>query len=275
VAGLLPNPPDSWTLAAEPIVHDEESLYAYLNGAAPQYLSYGFQTMAHARYSYGGDAMASVTVDVYDMGSELGAYGIFTSGRSRSALPREWGADGYRHGNAAATRKGRYYVHAIADDERSELTETLERLVGETAASIPGETAQPAILSLLPTGGLVSNTDTYVAQDLLGHSFLPGGMMAAYASDAGEGQLFFSDLGGETEAIDALERLREHESRWGEVGEDIASPGDGGFHVLESSLGPGAVIRTRGFVAGVFGGMPLEDQHALLEKLVDKIVRAS
>jgi len=108
LAELLPKASsmDGWRIADGPTDYDSETLYEYLNGGAPLYLEFGFKGMVHVRYQLGDDSLSSVTIDVYDMGSDLGAFGLYRSGRPPRAEVRDWGAEGYRSGTVAAAWKG-------------------------------------------------------------------------------------------------------------------------------------------------------------------------
>ena len=108
LAGLLPDETTlpGWRIADGPVVYDPVSLYEYLNGGAPLYLDFGFEELVHVRYRLGDDDLSSVTLDIFDMGSELGAFGLCRSGRPADAEVRDWGAEGYRSGAVAAAWKG-------------------------------------------------------------------------------------------------------------------------------------------------------------------------
>ena len=68
---------EGWHVAEGPSSFVPEGLWEYLNGGAPRYQAYGFERLVHSRYQLGDDPHASVIADVYDMGSELGAFGIY------------------------------------------------------------------------------------------------------------------------------------------------------------------------------------------------------
>jgi len=266
---------DGWQVADGPTDYDSETLYEYLNGGAPLYLKFGFQGMAHVRYQLGGDSLSSVTLDVYDMGSDLGAFGLYRSGRPPDAEIRDWGAEGYRSATVAAAWKGSISIHAEADEDRPELTEALEGLVAQIAKSVVGGTSLPQIIDPLPSDGLVAWSERIIAEDLMSHAFLPGGVIATYRVEDGEGTLFFSDLTGEPAVTEAMAGLRAHHEEWGEIVGDIDSIGDGGFRFSDPGLGSGAVVSTDSYVVGVHGDLPSEVQTYLLGRLVDNLASAS
>ena len=82
--GLLPSAAvldDGWRVVDGPTSHGPDTLYEYLDGGAERYVDHGFRRLVHARYQRGDDPLACVTVDVFDMGDALGAFGIFSAGR--------------------------------------------------------------------------------------------------------------------------------------------------------------------------------------------------
>ena len=258
---------DGWTVAEGPVEHSPEGLWEYLNGGAPLYLGYGFRRLAHVRYQLGDDELASITLDVFDMGSELGAFGIYSSGRPPGVEFKQWGAEGYRSGYLAAAWKGSHYVHAEADDDRTALIERLESLVAAVCDEITGDSALPEVIGWLPAEGLVAHSERYIAEDLLGHSFLPGGVLADYEIYGHKVQLFFSDLERAEAADEAIAQLRDHRSKWSEIIEEPPEVGADGYRFTHPGLGSGSVVRIGRFVAGVQSEAPFEDQDDLLDKL--------
>jgi hypothetical protein len=248
-----PTPPPGFHISEGPTVYDSESLFQYLDGGAPLYLKYGFQSLTQTRYQLGDDPFASVTLDVYDMGSELGAFGIYRSIAAPGAAIEDWGAEGSRSGTVAAAWKGSFYVQGEADDGRPELVGGLEHLMALAVGAIRGSVALPSDLDVLPREGLRAGSERYVAADLFGQAFLPGGVTAAYEVDGGQVELFYSRLGGVAEAVQALERLRAHEQQWGEVEADVDQLGDGGFRFTDPGLGSGVFIRNGSSIAGFHG----------------------
>jgi hypothetical protein len=249
-----------------------ETLYVYLDGVAPHYLSHGFRKLAHVRYAPDVGPPDGIALDVFDMGDELGAFGIYRSVLPPGVESRPWGAEGHRAGTKAAAWKGRFYVHAEAGADRPVLATRMERLIAGVCDSVPGPASLPAILEALPPGGLVPGSERYVPENLLGHAFLPGGLLAMYEIEGAEARLFYSDLGSERAAAGAVKRLRAHHARWGGEVEDVSSPGAGGIRFPEPGLGSGTVVAAGPFVAGVQGDLPAEAQERLLGRLVEHLL---
>lgn len=256
-----------WVVAEGPLPYTRDSLWEYLNGGAPRYEAFGFERLVHIRYQLGDDPLASVIADVYDMGSELGAFGIYRSIRPPDALDRSWGAEGYRSGTVAAAWKGEVFVHASADDERPELIERMELLVSRVCEEADGGVSPPAILDPLPPEGLMPYSERWVASDLLGHAALGGGVVATYEIDGRRGELFFSELESDAVAQEVLDSYRNEKERWAEVADTPA-----GFRFQESESRSGTVLRSGRFVTGVHGELSVDAQDDLLERLSDRLV---
>ncbi len=269
---LLPDPSSlgGWDLGDGPTWYTPDTLWEYLDGGAPRYAAYGLARMLHVRYQLGDDQLASVTVDVYDMASELGAFGIYSSIRPSVVEVRSWGVEGYLSQTIAAAWKGTIFVHAVADDDRPELIEALESVVAHVCDSVAGETSPPAVLAPLPPHGLVPHSERWVADDLLGHAALGGGVLATYEIDGRRGELFYCELADETAASDALQSVHDELSRWAEITE--IREARAGFRHLRPGVLSGTVVRSGRFIAGVSGDLTLTEQDSLLEQLIDRLV---
>ncbi len=277
VADLVPTAAfyEGWTIGEGPLMFRPDTLYEYLDGAAPRYLDYGFRQAVHIRYALGGDPQAAVTLDVFDMASTLGAFGIYSSARPRGVEPRPWGGEGYRSETVAAAWKGPVYVHVEAEDERPALIGMAERLVASVTDRAPGETTAPEILRRLPPEGRVPRTERYVARDLRGHRFLPGGVLATYTLGGREAELYFSELKGTAEAEAAVVRLRAHHARGGAIVREVRTTGALGFRHEDPTWGSGIVVAAGRFVAGIQGDLPDDAQRHLLDSLVARLASAT
>jgi len=256
-----------WVVSEGPEEYSPDDLYLYNNGAAPGYLAYGFRKLAHARYCPADDEYSGVYIDIYDMGSGLGAYGIYTSARPPEIEPRGWGGQGYSAKSSAAAMKGSLYVYAYVDIVNASSHEMIDRLMAEVTTAIPGEGSPPWILEVLPPGDLVPHTDRYVARDLLGHSFLPGGYLAGYSIAGNRSTLFLSDLGSNEAAIEALARLREYEEANGRIVAEKPGGLLNGFQAEDPGMGRGVVTLSGRYVIGMWDSPSLDHSVRKLEEL--------
>ncbi len=261
-----------WTIADGPLEYTPETLYEYLNGGAERYDTHGFRRLVHIRYQHDDDPLACVTLDVYDMGSELGAFGIFSAARPLGREPRQWGAEGYRIGTIAAAYKGSFFFHGEADDERTELVEMLDTLMLRVTEGVEGSVSPPSIFASLPVDHRMPGSERYVPENLLGHSFLPGGVLATYEIDGRRAELFLSDLGTGQRAADATAALRAHFEQRGTVVGGSPSFGDDGFRVTDPIFGQATVVRSGNSIAGIHGDLSTEEGEEILRRLITAVL---
>jgi hypothetical protein len=243
-----------WSVSEGPAYYGPDDLFEYINGAARMYLSFGFERLAHVRWAPADHPGSSIVLDIYDMGSELGAYGVYTSGRPLDAETNEWGSEGYRSGKIAVAWKGHVYIHASCSVDSPPMTGLLGKIVAMTANRLSGDAGQPEFYDLLPVEGRLKNSDRYVAKDLLGHAFLPGGMIARYEIEGEQLTLFFCELESDAAAEQVMAKLRAYEELEGEIlGVENEIGGDG-FRAEDPGLGRLLAARSGRMIAGIFGG---------------------
>ena len=120
-------------------------LYRYMDGGADIYLKYGLVAMAHGEYKIAG---VDMTVDVFDMGSPLQAFGIYSSERSPEYHFIDIGAEGYSSETTLNFLQGRYYVRLAAFGEGA--AAALDKVAREISRKIGGDRSLPALPDMLP-----------------------------------------------------------------------------------------------------------------------------
>ncbi len=68
-----------WQQQGKPYTYLPANLYSYIDGAADQFIAYHFVKLYGAEYASAADGRNRFTMDIYDMGADLGALGIFKS----------------------------------------------------------------------------------------------------------------------------------------------------------------------------------------------------
>jgi hypothetical protein len=156
------------------------NLYTYIDGAADEFITYGFESLHGAEYACTADRQDSITVDVYDMGSALSAFGMFTSKKDPSSASLGIGAESFGNEQLVVFYKGRFYVEIqtrISGAGNRPVPQTAARMV---ASRIPGNNSRPGVLGLFPATGRVPGSENYVVGGILGHAFLPRGIASDY-----------------------------------------------------------------------------------------------
>ena len=165
-----------WKSIEEVMYYNPDNLWEYINGAADQFIDYGFQTMSMGEFS--AESIA-VSIDIYDMGKPLHAFGVYAT-ESRGITERfSIGAEAVIVPPSQCLMfKGKYYVKIYAFEGELSVTSGKD-LLQEIASALPGTNAMPAELDLLPIKGRIEGSQGYTKVGYLGLSELKN---CAYAT---------------------------------------------------------------------------------------------
>ena len=148
---VLPGQVDGWSVTEQLLIDTREALYDYIDGGAELYISYGFKSVLSCRYIKEGHP--EVTAEIFDMGTAEDAFGVYSQTRDKEE--HAFGQESYYISGAQFFWKGRYWVSLMTSETTEESVQLLRSLAGFIDEKI-GETGErPAILSVLPTDGLV------------------------------------------------------------------------------------------------------------------------
>jgi len=178
-------------------VYVRENLWDFIDGAADNYLAYGFIDVHVAEYKKGG---AVIKAEIYRHSDNIMAFGIYSSERSPSFRFVNLGAQGYIADGAINFYKGNYYVKIKTYSKKEKVLRDEESLATRIATMLPGEARMPAMLSWFPSDGLKKNEEVFINQSILGHSFLNKGFKASYQSGNDVFSIFIIESGSPDEA---------------------------------------------------------------------------
>jgi hypothetical protein len=180
--GLLPTScVPGWTMGGKVATYTPENLYRYIDGEAELYLPYGFKKAVTVRYvktatSSGGPQENGLVVNVFEMGSLLDAFGIYSNYRS-STLPQiKVGADGFLDETALMFYQGRYFVQIETSGTLTQEPGLFQSCAEAVSRNLPGGREKPRELEFLKLVGAVALTEKYYPQGLLGYGFLERGL---------------------------------------------------------------------------------------------------
>ncbi|UCG85517.1 MAG: hypothetical protein JSW71_16510 [Gemmatimonadota bacterium] len=244
---------EGWTQDGEMLLYDADNLWEYINGAAELFIEYDVQTCRTADLTAGD---VTVTVDLYDMGTALNAFGVYN---------RESSGEGVQLPNAieavvsppyqALLLKGATYVKVNAIE--GELTDASGReLLAAIASVLPGETAYPTELGLLPQSGKIAGTEGYQRQGFLGLSELRDCLYAEYA---GEGDATWQGF--------VVRSSPESSSIWNTLSGQWESLEHSGRTVLFSEIPYRGLVGVVRAEQGIWGVSGAADQGELLNRL--------
>jgi len=173
---------DGWAYDFEPEVYTPANLFEYINGEAELYLDYDFVKLATASYKQKDDESLTFTVDVYDMGSPLNAFGIYSSYRRPDLTFADIGEQATISDLNIRFYKGKYFVQLNAGTLDEAVIDIMRKVAERVANDIPAA-EQPAELGLLPDENRVPHSLKYIANGYLGQSGFKKTLEAEYKNE--------------------------------------------------------------------------------------------
>jgi hypothetical protein len=204
LAALLPKLA-AWTPSEAPRSFFPDNLFEYIDGAAESYLGYDFRELLVADLEKKGTG-ATLTLEIYDMGLPVNAFGIFAAERYPENKPVALGEMGYIEGEALNFLAGRFYIKLLAFGLGDVTEATLTEAGTKVARAIKGG-GLPALVGAFPKDNLVPRSEKYVKKNFMGYEFLHDGYVATYKSGGRELEGFFVDGGSATAAEEMLAKL--------------------------------------------------------------------
>ncbi len=178
VAGATDFPAvDGWALDGEVTTKAPDALWEFNDGAAEAFLAYGFQGLRYADLKAGE---VVVTVEIYDMGAPINAFGIYTTERSDDAERVKIGTE--------AVLALPYQCLLLKDRNYLKLSlyqgelkrQQAETLLRGLAGALPGSDTWPDELGLLPEKDQVAGSVGFTREAFLGMSVLRDCVHAEY-----------------------------------------------------------------------------------------------
>ncbi len=166
-----------WKLQEEQRIYTGNDLWELIDGAADIFLSYDFEDLHIAEYMKDDQV---IRVELYKHATPENAYGIYTAERMPDYPQVNIGSQGYKSQGILNFLSGLYYVKIMSVGTE----EAEESLIALAATALNDKLPQPAglpdVLQLFPKEGMESLSDSYVARNFLGYSFLHSAFICRY-----------------------------------------------------------------------------------------------
>ena len=267
--GRLPLP--GWKPEGEPYRYVSENLYEYINGGADYFIAYGFVALTGINYAPVSGGMDSVTVDIYDMGDKLNAFGVFQPRKDSQASSLNIGTGSFGSDEYVAFHKDRYYVEIQGYITGRKEKRVVKDMASMVAAHLPGDDSLPRELSYFPEKSRIAGSERYIRGGILGHAFLDRGMACDYRIDGKKVTAFVAFLPSFREAVMAVD----HHRSFLEKSEKKCLPLEGfGTHSFasEEPFHKTIIVKQAGaFVAGVYDLTSVEAGKTLLTGILRNI----
>ena len=224
LAALLPNSPGfSGRPVGQPKFYSPADLYRYLDGGADAYAGYGLVQLVHREFK---DGTVDLTVDIYDMGDPLRAFGIYSAERAPDYLFIPIGTEGYADLGSLDFLQGNYYVKLQAFGDNDKTPPVLESAARSIVSRIGevGEVPQP--VPWFPAGAQVAHSQKYIVKSPMGLDDLAPATTVLYRFGDKTTTVLASRASTPGEAVSRLAKLKQHFAGLGRVTALESLPGE-------------------------------------------------
>jgi polyferredoxin len=167
VNDFFPESVGEWRRTKDPTAYvGRQRLFDYIDGGAEPYLTFGFKQVVNAPYGSAAKPDATMSADIWELGSPADAYGVFTKDHP--------GGPSVPVGDAAATGENqlciwrdRYYIRVEQRGGKPE-PDALRKIGQAIANRIEAPRAStPPVMALLPEKGQVPGSAKFFRDKLL------------------------------------------------------------------------------------------------------------
>jgi hypothetical protein len=258
-------------MTEKPYRYSSEDLYEYINGQAESFLAYGFVSLQGVNYFPESGGEDAITVDVYNMGDKLNAFGIFQSKRGSEATSSKIGTTSYGTDGYLAFYKGRYYVEILSFVKDEQWKDQHMVIAQKVAEKIKGDGLPPHELSYLPKSGRIGGSERYLRGGVLGHAFFDRGLVSEHRVGDDVVSAFVVLFPSNEDAACAFEA---HQAFLQEAGQEylpLSGLGQRGFSSREPYHKNVVVAQQGPFVMGVYDLPETKKGMDLLKDMVRRV----
>jgi hypothetical protein len=169
---------EGWVMDGSVALFDKDSLFDRVNGESELFFPYGFEALAYARYESRQNPKIALDMDVYQAGSLLDAFGLFSLFRRKDDAEVSIGTNGTISSSQLFFYQDRYFVRLQVTGATSVDQEVLRACAKSLSRNLPAAAAKPRELDALAVPGVVAKSERYMAQSLLGYEFFKKGLVA-------------------------------------------------------------------------------------------------
>jgi len=212
---LLPSAVDvkGWAPRGRPQVFRGEDLFLYIDGGAEIFHEYGFRQVI--TQDYANAAGKTVTLDIDEMASPEGAFGMYTFKTGAGGRGVPFGRDGRLEDYYLNFWKGPFLVTVVGPDASAESLEGVERVARAADARIAAGGERPALVAVLPKSWGAAGRTIYLKGPLALRNVYPffGRDVLLFregvASDQGGLKVFVLRYGGGDESARRFAAVRD------------------------------------------------------------------
>jgi hypothetical protein len=251
-----------WEQDGDVEVFTADNLYNHIDGAAEFYFSYNFQSLWVTRYKKGE---AEITLEVYDHGDPVHAFGIYSMERPDNAAVSAIGAEGYFEESILNFVTGKYYVKMFSFRELNAGSGILLSTAKNFAPRLEKDPRLPVIVKQMPTENLVHNSCQFIPDNFMGLELLGSAFRASYKTADGTLTLFVLERKSADEAALILKKYHEF------VKKDPGELKEGSYLIEDPFNGKVFLYWKNNYIIGFSGDDLPAVRESLLAEMKDKI----
>jgi len=269
--------PEYWVRKDAPVVFTKETLFEHIDGQADLFLQYGFEKSFFASYLNKRNVESRIDLDIYDMGTVLNSFGIFSRFRNEER-PGGIGLESSGGDHYFFFYKGKYFV-VLQSSGAPALS--LHQFAQAVESRISDNSSPPKEIEYFQCDVLKPGSIEYFPEGLLGHGFLGKGFRATYTEnytaavkpEGREFQVFLSIFENSQEALTALKSFQGYLSKQGQSARSVSPQlGPDALSGLDPYQGK-IMAAARG--PYVFGAVGYEEDSAAERQVIDFMNRVS
>jgi hypothetical protein len=238
-------------------VYTSDDLWELINGAADIFLSYYFEDLNIAEYE-NGDEM--IRVELYRHKTLSDTYGIYSCERMPDYPQVSMGAQGYKSQGVLNFFAGNFYVKIMSAGVKESNEQTITMVAEKISGSLNQSAEMPKTLALFPEDGKIDLSDSYIAQNFMGYSFLHNAYVMKYDKLSGF-QMFIIDLPDKVQIM--TEQYIELVKK-----ENVTE--DNGILIINDQYNGRVFMKVyKGYLIGVINS----ENDVLVKEYIDKIIQ--
>lgn len=260
-----------WAMDGKVTTYTPDNLYKYIDGEAELYMPYGFRKAATVMYLKPGSADTGIVTNIFEMGSLLEAFGIYSNYRTPALEQVRIGAEGFADESQLMFYQDRYFVQIEASGSVTEGGFIFRSCAEAVSRNIADSKEKPRELQFLKVPEAVPLTEKYYASGLLGHGFFGKGFTGEVTIEKARAKSVLMLAGSEKAAVQVF---TDYEKYLKESKVTPALARDKGGNILHAMdpLYKGVVLAQSGqYVVGVVGLKEPHDGDALIAELVKNL----
>ncbi len=257
---------EGWHLSESPRFYDKDNLYEYIDGNCELYFSYGFVKLLNAFYRNSVDSSQEISVDIYDMGKSLNAFGVYSS-----MIHPDYDFDQIGNEAVISSQEIRFWQNRYEVEIRSNFDENsvdiLKKFARHISQKIPAGEAVPEFHWLIAENQ-IPHTLKYIATGFLGLDSIPGGFEARYEIKGMEIKGFIIDCQHRDQARHHLQHFLRMQNKFKDVKIQTFEDGFQSYHAYTGYV---FVKRLDGWLYGTISESDAELGKYLAEKILDHL----